>query len=94
MVFRSVNSLAAPAGRELDARHEIDGCRTAGLAGLAEPGGGVVVGESQRGNATGPRPLDQRGRGQHAIGKMAMSVEIDQGFAACIHSGVRMIRAA
>jgi hypothetical protein len=89
-----VNSLASPAGGQLHARHEVDVRGVAGRAGLAQPRRGVVVGQRQRGHAAAARPLDQmRGR-QHAIGKMAVRVEIDEGFIACIHSGVRMIRAA
>ena len=62
--------------------------------GFLEAGGDVVIGECQGRHAARPGPFDERSRRQHAIRKMAVRVEIDQCFAACVHSGVRMIRAA
>ena len=89
-----VNSLAAPVGGELHARYEVHGCRFAGGPGRAESGRGVVIRQGERGHAARARPFHQLRRRQHAIGEMAVRMEIDEGFAACIHSGVRMIRAA
>ena len=88
-----VNSLAAPAGRQLDAGYETNSGRFTGAARLVEPGGGVVIGERQGGDPARPRPLRNGRRCQHTIRKMAVCVEIDQCLAAHIHL-IRMIRAA
>ena len=82
-----VNSLAAPLRRELDAGHEADAGGLAGGARFGETGGGVVVGERERADAARLRAFDQRGRRQHAIGIVAVGVEIDEGFGAGIHGG-------
>ena len=73
-----VNSLAAPAGRQLDSWDEANGGGLAGGARFGQSRRGVVVGEREGGDPAGARPLHQQCRCQHAIGKMAVRVEIDQ----------------
>ena len=82
-----VNSLAAPVRRQLDAGHEADSGGNARVARFGETGGGVVVGERKGADLARARAFDERGRRQHAIGKMAVRVEVDEGFGAGIHSG-------
>jgi len=57
------------------------------LACFGKAGGGVVVSEREGADPAGARALDERGRRQHAIGEMAVRVEVDEGFGAGIHSG-------
>ena len=82
-----VNSLAAPGRRQLDTGHETDPGGNARLARFTETGDGVVIGQRERADPARTRAFHERGRRQHAIGKMAVRVEVDEGFGAGIHSG-------
>ena len=73
--------------RKLDAGHEADAGRRAGGARLGEAGHGVVIGERERADIAAARALHQRSRRQHAIGIMAVRVEIDEGFGGVHPSG-------
>jgi hypothetical protein len=46
-----------------------------------------VIGQSERADLARTRAFHERGRRQHAIGKMAVRVKVDESFGAGIHSG-------
>jgi hypothetical protein len=82
-----VNSLTAPLGGELDAGHEADFRVVAGGTSLGEARGGVVVSERKRADAARPRAFHERARREHAVGIVAVRMEIDEFFGAGVHRG-------
>ena len=82
-----VNSLATPGRRQLDTGHETDPGGNTRLARFTETGDGVVIGQSKRADIARSRAFHERGRRQHAVGIVAVRVEVDESFGAVIHSG-------
>ena len=82
-----VDSLPAPGRGQFHAGHKADAGLVTGGLRRVEAIDGVVIGERQRAHAARPGPCDQLGRREHAIGVMAVRMEVDQDFGGLVHAG-------